>query len=227
MSKRDTSSLPPSDHGSGPDTGIAVVPPVTIRGFLIYRDLLDRAGQEAMVSDLRAIAGEAPFLRPMTAWGKPMSVQMTSAGRLGWVTDRRGYRYEPRHPGTGANWPAIPESVLAVWRAVAGTERMPDSCLINFYGEKARMGLHQDKDEGDFRFPVVSISLGDDGLFRMGGTERTEGTESVWLRSGDVVVMGGSARLAYHGIDRIRFGSSMLLPQAGRINVTLRCVTSS
>lgn len=201
--------------------------PVMIRGFVLRRGFLTRAAQEAMVGDLRAVAGEAPFLQPVTAWGKPMSVRMTSAGRLGWVTDRRGYRYEPRHPGTEAAWPAIPESILNVWRAVSGVDRVPDSCLVNFYGEKARMGLHQDRDEGDFSFPVVSISLGDEALFRMGGAERADGTESVWLRSGDVVVMGGAARLSYHGIDRIRFGSSTLLPQGGRINVTLRCVTSA
>lgn len=232
MPKRDPSSMPPPERGQGPDPHLGEeaappAPPVAIRGFLLYRDFLDRSKQEAMVADLRAVAGEAPFLRPMTAWGKPMSVQMTSAGRLGWVTDRRGYRYEPRHPGTGEAWPAIPDSTLAVWHAVSGTGRLPDSCLVNFYGEAARMGLHQDKDEGDFRFPVVSLSLGDEALFRMGGTKREERTESVWLRSGDVVVMGGAARLAYHGIDRIRFGSSTLLPQGGRINVTLRCVTSS
>ena len=86
------------------------------------------------------------------------------------------------------------------------------------------MGLHQDNDEQDFQFPVVSISLGDDALFRIGGTKRTDKTESVWLSSGDVVVMGGEARLAYHGIDRIRFGTSTLLKNAGRINLTLRVV---
>lgn len=86
------------------------------------------------------------------------------------------------------------------------------------------MGLHQDKDEGDFAWPVVSVSLGDDGLFRMGGVERGGSTESVWLQSGDVVVMGGDARLAYHGVDKIRFGSSRLLPDSGRINITLRVV---
>lgn len=237
MPKRDPSSIrsseqkqgsdPPPPPGKAASDAPPIVPPVAIRGFLLHRDFLDRTSQEAMVADLRAVAGEAPFLRPVTAWGKPMSVQMTSAGRLGWVTDRRGYRYEPLHPGTGEAWPAIPDSILAVWRAVSGTGRMPDSCLVNFYGESARMGLHQDKDEGDFRFPVVSLSLGDEALFRMGGTTREERTESVWLRSGDVVVMGGEARLAYHGIDRIRFGSSTLLPQGGRINVTLRCVTSA
>lgn len=197
--------------------------PVEIRGFRLFSGLIARAGQEEMVAALRDVVAAAPLQQPITPGGRQMSVRMTAAGRLGWVTDRRGYRYEPRHP-SGMAWPAIPAPVLAVWRAVAGVDRAPDCCLINFYGEGARMGLHQDKDEGDFSYPVVSISLGDEALFRMGGVDRAEGTQSLWLRSGDVVVMGGAARLAWHGVDRVRHGSSTLLPQGGRINLTLRVV---
>lgn len=152
-----------------------------------------------------------------------MSVRMTAAGRLGWVTDRAGYRYAARHPG-GGDWPPIPARVLDLWHRVTGLARAPDCCLINFYGEGARMGMHQDRDEGDFSFPVLSVSLGDDALFRMGGVDRPAPTQSVWLHSGDVVVMGGEARLAWHGIDRVRHGSSTLLPKGGRINLTLRVV---
>ncbi len=176
-----------------------------------------------MVRALRNVVAAAPLVQPVTPGGRQMSVRMTAAGRLGWVTDRRGYRYEPRHP-SGVAWPPIPDEVLAVWRAVSGGARLPDCCLINYYGEGARMGLHQDKDEGDFSFPVVSVSLGDDALFRLGGVDRADGTQSVWLRSGDVVVMGGAARLAWHGIDRVRPGTSTLLSQGGRINLTLRVV---
>lgn len=197
-----------------------------IRGFRLFPGFLDRPAQEAMVAALRGVVAAAPLFRPVTPGGKPMSVRMTSAGRLGWVTDRRGYRYEPRHP-EGMAWPPIPDSVMGVWQAVAGTERAPDCCLVNFYGEGARMGLHQDRDEGDFSFSVVSISLGDEALFRMGSEERGGSTESLWLKSGDVVVMGGRARLAWHGVDRVRHGSSTLLPQGGRINLTLRVVTSA
>ena len=125
----------------------------------------------------------------------------------------------------GRPWPAIPAEVLAIWRDLTGLDREPDCCLLNYYGEGAKMGLHQDKDEADFSFPVVSISLGDDGLFRIGNRTRGGKTESVWLSSGDVVVMGGEARLTYHGVDRIRFKSSRLLPKGGRINLTLRVVT--
>lgn len=194
-----------------------------IRGFQLFPGFLDRPAQEAMVAALRRVVAAAPLIRPVTPGGKPMSVRMTAAGRLGWVTDRRGYRYEPRHP-EGMAWPPIPEEVMAVWRAVSGTKRAPDCCLVNFYGEGARMGLHQDRDEGDFSFPVVSISLGDEALFRMGGVERSDPTQSLWLRSGDVMVMGGAARLAWHGVDRVRHGSSGLLLQGGRVNLTLRVV---
>jgi alkylated DNA repair protein (DNA oxidative demethylase) len=199
------------------------VQPQEMRGFLLYPGLIGREAQLAMVTAIRQVVALAPLYHPVTPGGRQMSVRMTAAGRLGWVTDRSGYRYEGRHP-SGAAWPAIPEAVMAVWRAVSGVAREPDCCLVNFYGEGARMGLHQDKDEGDFSYPVVSISLGDEALFRMGGVDRAEGTQSVWLRSGDVMVMGGAARLAHHGVDRVRHGSSTLLPQGGRINLTLRVV---
>ena len=200
--------------------------PVEIRGFRMFSGLISRAEQEEMVAAVRDVVAAAPLVQPVTPGGRHMSVRMTAAGRLGWVTDRRGYRYEPLHP-SGRPWPAIPAQVMAVWQAVTGIDREPDCCLVNFYAEGARMGLHQDKDEGDFSFPVVSISLGDEALFRMGGQDRAEGTQSLWLRSGDVVVMGGAARLAWHGIDRVRHGSSTLLSQGGRINLTLRVVAGA
>jgi alkylated DNA repair protein (DNA oxidative demethylase) len=193
-----------------------------IRGFEVHQGFLDEPMQRAVLDDLRAVIAVAPLVHPVTAGGRPMSVRMTSAGRVGWVSDRRGYRYAPTQ-GSGAPWPAIPDSIMAVWRAL-GPDRAPDCCLINFYGQGARMGLHQDRDEGDFAWPVLSLSLGDQGLFRMGGVDGRGPTESLWLQSGDVVVMGGAARLAHHGVDKIRFGSSRLLPRSGRVNVTLRVV---
>ncbi|WP_371224753.1 alpha-ketoglutarate-dependent dioxygenase AlkB family protein [Roseovarius sp. 2305UL8-3] len=198
-------------------------PTLRIRGFDIYQGYLDCAAQAALLGDLRAVVAAAPLFSPQTPYGKPMSVQMTSAGKYGWYADRSGYRYETAHP-MGMAWPAIPERVLAIWRALVSKDRDPDCCLINFYGEGARMGMHQDRDEADFSWPVLSISLGDEGLFRIGNTERGGKTSSLWLGSGDVVRMGGDARLTYHGVDRIRFQSSALMPKGGRINLTLRVV---
>ncbi|MBF9057927.1 alpha-ketoglutarate-dependent dioxygenase AlkB [Rhodobacterales bacterium HKCCSP123] len=196
---------------------------VDVGGVTVWPGWLDAGAQAAMVEDIRAVAAAAPFFTPETPRGRKMSVRMTAAGLYGWVSDRKGYRYEPRHP-SGVEWPPIPASVLAVWRAVSGVDREPQCCLVNWYGEGAKMGLHQDRDEADFDMPVVSISLGDDALFRVGGVERRGPTRSIWLRSGDVAVLGGAARLAHHGIDRVRPGSSTLLPRGGRINLTLRVV---
>jgi alkylated DNA repair protein (DNA oxidative demethylase) len=197
--------------------------PIEIRGFQYWPGHLDLSAQSTLLSDLRAVVATAPLYSPVTPGGRPMSVRMTSAGRLGWITDQRGYRYEPRHPA-GQPWPPIPPAVLDIWHGLTGLTRAPDCCLVNFYAEGAKMGLHQDQDEGNFSFPVLSISLGDEALFRMGGPNRTDPTESLWLKSGDVLLMGGPARLAWHGIDRLRFRSSRLLPGGGRINLTLRVV---
>lgn len=198
----------------------------TVAGFVIQRGFLDRPEQQAMVAALRQVIRAAPLVRPVTRWGKPMSVRMTSAGGLGWVIERGRYRYTPLHPETGRTWPPIPPEVLSVWQAVADWPAPPDCALINWYGAGARMGLHRDADEGEagFAAPVVSISLGDPALFRMGGSARGDPTRSTVLASGDVTVMGGAARLAYHGIDRVMFGEGDLLPGGGRLNVTLRVV---
>jgi alkylated DNA repair protein (DNA oxidative demethylase) len=196
---------------------------LSLRGFEIYKGLLDLEAQQALVAAVREVAKAAPLFSPMTPYGKPMRVKMTSAGKYGWVSDRSGYRYSEKHP-EGMAWPDIPSEVLDIWQRVSGSDRAPECCLMNFYGETARMGLHQDRDESDFSEPVVSVSLGDDGLFRIGGLERVGSTESIWLSSGDVVVMGGEARLTYHGVDKIRFGSSRLLSKGGRLNLTLRVV---
>ena len=196
---------------------------IDVKGVVVHRGLLDTQAQEGIVEDVRAICAAAPLFSPQTPYGKPMSVRMTSAGRVGWTSDRSGYRYADRHPSGGA-WPPIPAAILTLWRELTGCGVDPDCCLVNFYGEGARMGMHQDRDEGDFSWPVMSVSLGDEGLFRVGNTTRGGKTESIWLQSGDVVVLGGPARLVYHGVDRIRFGSSALLPKGGRLNLTCRVV---
>ena len=195
-----------------------------IRGVALHKSYLDADAQEALLKALREVTARAPLFSPQTPYGRPMSVQMTSAGRFGWYSDRKGYRYVEQHPD-GTAWPPIPEPVLAIWRDLSGVVRDPECCLVNYYTEGAKMGMHQDRDEADFDMPVLSVSLGDSALFRIGNRTRGGKTESVWLESGDVMVMGGEARLTYHGVDRIRFGSSSLLANGGRINLTLRVVT--
>lgn len=206
-----------SPDRAGADGGITR----TIRGFVIHKSLLDPPAQAALMAEVERIWADAPPQRPVTRRGKPMSVAMTSAGTMGWTTDRRGYRYEARQPD-GRPWPPIPAALLDLWGNVTGVPVPPDSCLVNLYRAGARMGLHQDRDEAELHWPVVSVSLGDDALFRIGNLERGGVTESVWLGSGDVVVMAGAARLIHHGIDRIRPGTSALVPGGGRVNLTLR-----
>ncbi len=203
-----------------------------VDGVRLYPGLLSPAAQEQMLGEVREVIAAAPFFRPeMPRTGKLMSVEMTNAGPLGWVTDRAGgYRYQETHPGTGAPWPPIPQSLLGLWELVAGYPAPPECCLVNYYGPAAKMGLHQDKDELALDAPVVSVSLGDAALFKVKGPGRSGPTSwSVKLSSGDVVVLAGKARGYYHGIDRIYPGTSTLLPRetfpkGGRINLTLRRV---
>lgn len=198
-------------------------PTVSLRGVQIFKEYVAPKAQIALVAQIRQIARAAPLFSPKMRSGKAMSVRMTSAGKYGWYSDQSGYRYEPHHPN-GTAWPAIPPEVLRIWHDLVNPSRDPDCCLINYYPENAKMGLHQDRDEADFNWPVLSISLGDDALFRVGNNERGGKTESLWLKSGDVALIGGTARLAYHGIDRLKFGTSSLLQDGGRINLTLRVV---
>ncbi|PSJ56353.1 alpha-ketoglutarate-dependent dioxygenase AlkB family protein [Kumtagia ephedrae] len=187
----------------------------------------DREAQQYLVEAIREVVRGAPLYTPaMPKSGKEMSVRMTNCGALGWVTDKqRGYRYQATHPVTGEPWPAIPERLLSLWRDVADYPHPPEACLVNFYSGTAKMGLHQDRDERDFAAPVVSVSLGDACLFRVGQTTRNGPTESLRLESGDVVVLGGEGRLCFHGVDRVYPDTSTLLPKGGRINLTLRRVT--
>lgn len=196
-----------------------------ISGLKFHPGYLDLAAQQKLLAELRAAVITAPFLTPvMPRTGRPFTVRMTNLGTLGWVSDRGGYRYQPTHPETGKPWPPIPEMVLEIWRKLGGYPHDPEACLVNFYRQGAKMGLHRDADEEDFAAPVVSISLGDTAIFRIGGEERGGKTETLKLSSGDVLVMGGAARLCYHGIDRVLSGTSSLLKEGGRINLTLRRV---
>jgi alkylated DNA repair protein (DNA oxidative demethylase) len=197
-------------------------------GVAYYPGFLDRAAQEALRDDVFAILADAPLFRPrMPRTGKPFSVEMSNCGPLGWVSDERGYRYQATHPETGRPWPAMPARLLDAWALMAPGAPPPEACLINSYDSNARMGLHQDRDEEELAAPVVSLSLGDAALFRVGGLARNAPTRSFRLASGDAMSLAREGRLAFHGVDRIYPGSSSLLPQGGRINLTLRRVSKA
>jgi alkylated DNA repair protein (DNA oxidative demethylase) len=191
-------------------------------GFRLLPGHLSPERQRALLDEVSLLMAEAPPYRATTPGGKAMSVAMSNLGPLGWVTDEAGYRYQPTHPITGRPWPAIPGLLLTLWAELCDASTPPDCCLVNRYDPAARMGLHRDNDEADFRFPVLSVSLGDTALFRLGGLKRSDPTGQVRLASGDVCILGGEARRAYHGVDRILAGSSSLVPGGGRINLTLR-----
>lgn len=195
-------------------------------GAAYYPGYLDRAAQERLRDAVLAALAGAPLTRfRMPKTGKPMSVRMSNFGPLGWVSDEAGYRYQPNHPETGAPWPPMPDILIDAWRDLAPGAPPPEACLVNHYDAEARMGLHQDHDEQDLSAPVVSLSLGDPALFRIGGLTRAAPTRSFRLESGDALTLGGPARLAFHGVDRIVAGGSTLLAEGGRINLTLRRVT--
>ena len=204
-------------------TRITVAP-----GAFHYPGFLGLADQEALRDEILAILNEAPLFRPrMPRTGKPFSVRMSNCGAVGWVSDEAGYRYQPTHPQTGRRWPPMPERLARAWGELAPEAPPPEACLINFYDAKAKMGLHQDRDEAELSAPIVSLSLGCAASFRLGGLKRNDLTRSFPLCSGDALVLGGPARLAFHGVDRVFAGSSSLLPQGGRINLTLRRVTAA
>jgi DNA oxidative demethylase len=192
-----------------------------------FPERLERAEQAALLTEIRRIIAQAPLFTPaMPRSGKEMSVRMTNCGALGWVTDKeRGYRYQAIHPVTGKPWPPMPKLLLDLWQKLANYPAPPEACLVNYYAGDAKMGLHQDKDEEDFAAPVLSVSLGDTAIFRVGGRSRKDPTRAIELKSGDVVVLAGDDRLAYHGIDRVLIGTSDLLAEGGRFNLTLRRVT--
>ena len=193
--------------------------------FVCIPAISTASGRTACSRPIRRVFAAAPLFVPrMPKSGRPFTVRMSNCGPLGWVSDQSGYRYAATHPETGRPWPPIPDALIAIWNDIAQYPHPPEACLINFYGPAAKMGLHQDRDEEDFAAPVVSLSLGDCCLFRLGGQKRGDPTRAFRLNSGDALVLGGAARLAFHGVDRIYPGTSRLLAQGGRINLTLRRV---
>ena len=194
-------------------------------GLVLASGYLSPIEQAELVAEIRQVVAAAPLYRPvMPRFGRPFSVQMSNCGPLGWVSDKSGYRYQAKHPVTGALWPKIPGWPTKIWEDLSGYGEAAECCLINFYDDDAKMGLHRDENEEALDAPVVSVSLGDEALFRFGGPNRKDPTSSFRLMSGDVLIMGGASRLNYHGVDRIYPGTSSLLKDGGRINLTLRRV---
>lgn len=198
-----------------------------IEGFRFLPEYFRPDAQRALVAEVLALLEDNPVYRgAMPRTGKQLSVRNTNLGSLGWVSDIKGYRYQTHHPETGRAWPAIPQVLLDLWTDVSNYDAPPEACLVNWYEADSRLGLHIDADESAKDAPVVSVSLGSRALFRLGGLERNSPTSSMRLASGDVVVLGGQSRRAYHGVDRIYPESSTLVPGGGRINLTMRRVTA-
>jgi alkylated DNA repair protein (DNA oxidative demethylase) len=183
-----------------------------------------------LLEDVAHVSGISPFRHLVVPGGHTMSVAMTNCGRVGWVSDRSGYRYAKLDPDTDTPWPAFPASFLdlAVKAAEEGgfANYDPDACLINRYVAGAKLGLHQDRDEEDPWSPIVSVSLGLPATFQWGGKKRSDPVRRMRLESGDVVVWGGPARFVYHGVSPLKDGEHPLTG-AARINLTFRKVFKS
>ncbi len=192
----------------------------------LVTDWLDEPAQRHLLDAVTTALDQAPLYTPhMPRSGRPMSVSMSNCGALGWYTDKaKGYRYIAEHPITGQPWPEIPASLLELWARMTDYPAPPEACLINYYAGTARMGLHLDSDEAAKTAPVLSVSLGDTAVFRLGGPRRRDPTRSFKLHSGTVLVLEGERRHWYHGVDRVISGSSTLIAGGGRFNLTLRRV---
>jgi alkylated DNA repair protein (DNA oxidative demethylase) len=193
-------------------------------GAVLLRGMAAR-GQSELLPALHDVVAQAPFRHMMTPGGHQMSVAMTNCGLVGWITDRTGYRYAPTDPETARPWPAMPPSFRELARQAAAEAGFggfsPDACLINRYQPGARMSLHQDRDEQDFGAPIVSVSLGLPAIFLFGGLKRSDKPRRFRLEHGDVVVWGGPARLAFHGVAPLADGEHGLIGRQ-RINLTFR-----
>lgn len=201
------------------------------KGFAHYPLYFSPKQQIELIEEVKAGVALAPFFQPsMPRTGAPLSVVMSNFGPLGWVTDKtKGYRYEPAHPKTNAPWPPLPDLLGTLWDEVTAYPVRPEATLINWYKEDkaSKMGLHVDNDENELNAPVVSVSLGDPAMFRIGGPKRGGPTQGIKLFSGDVVVLADEARLCHHGVSKVYYGQSALVPRGGRINLTMRRVNAA
>ena len=197
-------------------------------GCRYFPEFLNETSQRELLDHIQKALREAPLFHPtMPRTGKPFSVRMSNMGQIGWVSDKeQGYRYQADHPQTKRSWPQMPQLLHELWQELTGFALQPEACLINYYDAEARMGLHQDADEQHLQAPIMSISLGDKAHFRLGGLKRQDPTRTLILSSGDILILEPPLRMAYHGIDRIISGSSRLLDEGGRFNLTMRRITN-
>ena len=186
-----------------------IPPPHGFRHLPLYFSPKEQA---ALIDCVKTAVKTAPFYQPtMPQTGAPLSVVMTNFGTLGWVTDKtQGYRYQTTHPKTGTPWPPLPDLLVKLWKEAADWPDLPEACLVNWYREGSKMGPHIDSDELAVNAPVISISLGDPAMFRIGGPKRSGPTHRIKLMSGDVVIMGGASRQCYHSVSKIYYGQSAL-----------------
>lgn len=204
--------------------------PILPEGIGLLRGYLEPAAARAVLDDMMGVFEAAPPYRLRMKTGAYVINRMTNCGAWGWHSDEHGYRYVDRHPELGTPWPAIPARIAAIAEAAAGqfgcARFSPDACLVNFYAEDGKMNLHQDHDEEDFSWPIVSLSFGNDAVFALGGDRRKDAVQAMTLHHGDVLVMHGKGRMRFHGVKKIVPGTSPIahpaLPAGGRLNLTLR-----
>lgn len=204
--------------------------PVLPPGIMVMRGRVSPDESRVLLDAMLDVFAAAPPYRLRMKTGAYVINRMTNCGAWGWHSDARGYRYVDRHPETGAPWPAIPAPIAALARDAAAAcgegDFQPDACLVNLYGAGGKLNLHQDHDEADFRWPIVSFSFGHDGVFALGGATRKHPVQPVTLHHGDVMVLHGPGRMLFHGVKKIVPGTAPFahpaIPEDGRLNLTLR-----
>lgn len=197
--------------------------------FFLFKSKLTKEAQQEILAAARRVVRQAPLFRPtMPVSGQPFGYSMTNCGDLGWIADKNGYRYQDNHPDTGKSFPAMPKAIqelaLALAEGTGNGDFYPESCLLNFYSKGQKLGLHQDNTEQNLSAPIISVSLGDTGIFILGGKHRTDETKHYIIQSGDCIVMSGESRNYFHAFKGVVPNTSSLLRNGGRLNLTIRQV---
>ena len=198
------------------------------KGFLLLKSRLTKAMQQEILAAARTVVRQAPLFKPTMPSGQSFNYSMTNCGELGWVADRHGYRYQQTHPHTFKVFPAMPQVIkdlaIVIAKETGNDNFCPQSCLINLYSKGEKLGMHQDNTEENKSAPIISVSLGDSGIFVLGGLLRNDKTRQYIVQSGDVIVMGGESRNFFHAFKGTVSNTSTLLKNGGRLNLTIRQV---